>query len=141
MWPPTFDQRLMSWHRLRSQAAQHDLAGALRTINQWWWAAPWCAMSLSWQDQAEWLDPWALLSRDKFCDLARALGISYTIVLLPDWKLEDCELRELEGRDVVSVSGARYILNWSADIITGMPVGPGNPDRCVLLSQLETKLN
>ena len=141
MWPDTFDQRLASWHQLRSRVTKLDLADALLTINQWWWAAPWCAMSLNWQDQDDWPDPWELLSSHKFCYLARALGMSYTVIMLPQIDLQDCNLMELAGRDVVSISGTRYILNWSPDTIVDMTVMSHDPDRCISLNQLKSKIN
>ena len=140
-WPREFELRLRDWNALRDQAQHLDQISALRLINQWWRQAPWCAMSLCWQDQPAWPDPWTLLQGDGFCDLARALGMSYTVIMLPGQDLRHCELRELAGRDVVTMSGARYILNWSTDVVTDMPEIPGDPGRRVSLEQLKSRLN
>lgn len=140
-WPREFEHRLRDWNVLRDRARELDQISALRLINQWWWRAPWCAMSLCWQDQDSWPDPWILLSKDGFCDLARALGMSYTVIMLPGLDLTHSELRELAGRDIVSVSGERYILNWSTDIVIDMPVISGDPGRRVSLHQLKSRLN
>lgn len=140
-WPQTFEHKLLAWNKLRDQARDLPQESALDLINRWWWAAPWCAMSLCWQDQDKWPDPWELLCRDRFCDLARALGISYTVMMLPWVDTDDSGLADVAGRDVVSISGKRYILNWGPDIVIDMDTSHRDPSRYVLLSQLKSRLN
>jgi hypothetical protein len=118
MWPITFDQRLESWSKLREQVCDQDVATALTAINQWWFRTPWKSYYLHWDDQPVWPDPWQLLSDNVYCDLARALGIVYTISMLDraDMAPVDLILTE-DGYNLVQVAKEKYILNWEPDSI------------------------
>jgi hypothetical protein len=94
------------------------LEQALETINQWWSQTPWRPYYLHWDDQPTWPDPWQLLSDDVYCDLARALGILYTISLLDRKDMAPAELVLTEdGDNLVLVAKEKYILNWNPDSI------------------------
>jgi hypothetical protein len=65
-----------------------------------------------------WPDPWQLLSDNVYCDLARALGILYTISLLDRADMADAELVLTEdGDNLVQVAKEKYILNWNPDSV------------------------
>jgi len=118
MWPVTFDNRLQSWVELRSRCQFLDLENSLTAINQWWFNTPWQPYYLHWDDQADWPDPWQLLSDNVYCDLARSLGILYTISLLERADMADAELVLAEdGTNLVLVAKEKYILNWNKDSI------------------------
>lgn len=117
MWPSNFDQRLESWYALRQQARQQPLLGCLTQINQWWLASPWQAYYLHWQDRDTWPDPWQLLSDNVYCDLARSLGILYTIMLLDRDDVSDAKIVEIDQGNLVLAAQEKYILNWERDII------------------------
>jgi hypothetical protein len=118
MWPVTFDNRLQAWVELRSRCQFLDLENSLTAINQWWFNTPWQPYYLHWDDQADWPDPWQLLSDNVYCDLARSLGILYTISLLERVDMADAELVLAEdGSNLVLVAKEKYILNWNKDSI------------------------
>ena len=118
MWSTSFDSRLASWNQLRANTQNLPLESALFTINQWWFDSPWRPYYLHWDDQPVWPDPWQLLSDNVYCDLARALGILYTISLLDraDMTPTTLILTE-EGINLVLVAKEKYILNWNPDSI------------------------
>ena len=65
-----------------------------------------------------WPDPWQLLSDDVYCELARGLGILYTITLLDRADMADAGLVLTEdGSNLVQVAKEKYILNWNKDSI------------------------
>jgi hypothetical protein len=118
MWPKTFQLRLDAWANLREQYRTQDASTVLANINQWWFNAPWRAYHLHWEDHEAWPDPWELLSDNFYCDVARGLGMLYTISLLEHADLTDAELvLTNEGHNLVLVSKRKYILNWDQDII------------------------
>lgn len=118
MWPRTFQLRLDAWANLRDQVRSQDTETALTNINRWWFQTPWSAYHLHWDDQSTWPDPWELLSDNLFCDVARGLGMLYTISLLDHADLTDAELvLTSEGHNLVLVNKRKYILNWDQDII------------------------
>jgi hypothetical protein len=118
MWPVNFAQRLESWNSLRDRVQTLPVEQALNDINSWWFDVPWRPYYLHWDDQAIWPDPWQLLSDNHYCDLARALGILYTITLLDRADLGDATLVLTEtGDNLVLVAKSKYILNWDQDTI------------------------
>jgi hypothetical protein len=54
---------------------------ALTATNDLWATAPWTPFYLEAGEPDKWPDPWTLLSENYYCDLAKALGIVYTIQL------------------------------------------------------------
>ena len=118
MWPKTFQLRLDAWASLRQQIQDKSAEQALTTINQWWFQSPWRAYHLHWDDQETWPDPWELLNDNLYCDVARGLGILYTISLLDHADLTDAELvLTEEGNNLVLVGKRKYILNWDPDTV------------------------
>jgi hypothetical protein len=118
MWPAIFADRLTAWANLRSQCNSLDLESALTVINEWWFNSPWQPYYLHWDDQPKWPDPWELLSDNVYCDLARGLGIVYTISLLDRADMADAALVLTEdGTNLVLVAKEKYILNWNRDSI------------------------
>jgi hypothetical protein len=113
MWQPLYEDRLRDWHDLRMQAASQDIDTALMYINNWWWQVPMINRSLSWQDFPNWPDPWNLLGQSGFCDLARSLGMLYTLVMLERSDIADLVLAETQDNNLVLINSAKYILNWS----------------------------
>jgi hypothetical protein len=118
MWANTFDQRLVAWYSLRENVKSQPLFEALENINHWWFQSPWKPYYLHWDDHATWPDPWQLLSENVYCDLARGLGILYTITLLDraDMMPVDLVLTE-SGDNLVLVAKEKYILNWKPNSI------------------------
>jgi hypothetical protein len=118
IWPATFSARLESWNLLRDQCTNLPVTAALEDINTWWFRAPWTAYHLHWDDSEAWPDPWQLLSDNIYCELARGLGILYTITLLDRADLAPAELvLTAEYGNLVLVTPEKYILNWASDTI------------------------
>ena len=118
MWPQTFSARLENWNLLRDRCQNLSIESALEEINTWWFGAPWRPYYLHWDDQSNWPDPWQLLNDNVYCDLARALGILYTISMLDRKDMAPTTLILTEaGDNLVQVAKEKYILNWNPDTI------------------------
>ncbi len=140
MWPRTFDERLASWTQLRQQAALADPESALTAINSWWFQTPWRAYHLHWDDQADWPDPWQLLSDNLYCPLARGLGILYTIALLDRPDLQDSVLAEVGSDNLVLINREKYILNWDLDTIVNTSPRVLNSRHSVTQEQIKQQI-
>ena len=125
MWPTTFEARLTSWNFLREQCQDLPVEPALSRINDWWFRAPWRPYHLHWDDQTAWPDPWQLLSDNVYCDVARSLGILYTITLLDRADMAPFRLVLTDDdRNLVLVAKEKYILNWeSGNIVNTIQAG------------------
>ena len=116
MWCSTFEQRLAAWNALRDRVCMLPKPNALGEINVWWQKTPWCAYHLHWDDRQDWPDPWQLLSDNIYCDIARGLGILYTITVLDRDDLQDAVLVDSDQGNLVLVENGKYILNWDQSI-------------------------
>ena len=113
VWPITFESRLDSWTQLRTRAKLLSVDQALEAINSWWFSSPWTGYHLHWDDREDWPDPWQLLDDNIFCEVARGLGILYTITLLDRTDIHSAELvLTKNGHNLVLVDKSKYILNW-----------------------------
>jgi len=140
MWPRSFAERLESWATLRQYCADIDLEFALIKINSWWFQSPWTAYHLHWDDQADWPDPWQLLSDNQYCPVARGLGIMYTISMLDREDLQDARMIEYQSDNLVLVAQEKYILNWDPDQVVNISLGKSKPRRQVSQEQIKQKI-
>jgi len=115
MWPAQFTERLRRWNDLRRLCQSDELSGSLERINQWWMNTPWTAYYLHWDDLDRWPNPWQLLSDNIYCDLARSLGIVYTLLMIERPDVVDIAITETDRGNLVQVNGGKYILNWSPE--------------------------
>ena len=114
MWPRSYQDRLVAWVELRHLCQNLDLEPALVAVNDWWQKTPWRPYYLHWDDHANWPDPWQLLADNVYCDLARAVGIVYTLHLLKRNDITELGLIQTDDSNLVQVNLGKYILNWNA---------------------------
>ncbi len=118
IWPSSFAERLEQWNSLRINCQTVSVKTALENINSWWFQTPWQPYYLHWDDRPTWPDPWQLLNDNVYCDLARALGILYTVTMLDRADMADAKLvLTQDGCNLVLVAKEKYILNWEPDSI------------------------
>lgn len=140
MWPRDFRSQLESWAQLRQQCQTLGSESALFQINSWWFQTPWTAYHLHWDDQADWPDPWQLLSDNIYCPVARGLGIMYTIAMLDREDFQDACMIEHHSDNLVLVSQEKYILNWDADQIVNIRPVQTSTYRRVSQQQIKQKI-
>jgi len=112
-WPVDYGQLLSEWVTLRSDCAHLPPEDRVMLVNDWWFRAPIVNKSISWQDYPNWPDPWQLLQQDGWCDLARALGIVYTLLLLDTNSGDSISLVNTNLGNLVLAGHGKYILNWA----------------------------
>jgi len=140
MWPATFEQRLHAWGVLRETVQHASVEQTLAEINAWWFHAPWRAYHLHWDDRAVWPDPWQLLSDNIYCDLARGLGILYTITLLDRADLQDSVLAESDQGNLVLIQQKKYILNWDSQQVLNINPGQINAQHSITQEQIQQQI-
>ena len=113
MWKTLYQERLADWYNLRQAAADLDLEDQLKLINDWWFQAPIVNRVVTWDDPGKWPAPWDLLVNNGYCDLARALGIVYTLLLLDRQLYTDLEIISTGQDNLVQIDHGKYILNWA----------------------------
>lgn len=66
-------------------------------------------------DYKQWPNPWQLLNDNVYCNLARALGIVYTILMLERTDIDAIQITEGDQGNLVLIDYGKYILNWGRD--------------------------
>lgn len=112
MWPDQFDARLQAWHDLRAGAKLQGLEPAMLMVNDWWWQVPTVNHYLRWDEIQNWPGPWDLLAHNVYCDLARALGMLYTIKMLEHNSVQHFSIAQTHNANLVLINDGKYILNW-----------------------------
>lgn len=112
MWAHDFGDRLSGWRDLRDRCHTLALDQCLLAVNDWWWQVPTVNHYLHWDDHAHWPGPWELLADNIYCDVARALGMLYTVSMLERSDTPDIQLIQTKRHNLVQLEGGKYILNW-----------------------------
>jgi hypothetical protein len=140
MWHKDFESRLASWAELRSTVKNQPLEECLANINLWWQRSPWQPFYLHWDDVSKWPDPWQLLADNVFCDVAKSLGMCYTISMLNRNDHGPFELIQTEDNyNLVHFIGEKYVLNMdSRSIVNTVPT---NITRRLAQEQISKRCN
>jgi len=116
MWPNGYQETLQSWVQLRSDCQNKPLLDQLNQITGWWGHAPRVKHAVHWNDQKNWPTPWELLADNNYDELALALGIAYTIIMLSDitTTVELVQAKDDTASEyyIILVDNGKYILNY-----------------------------
>ena len=125
MWTNNPDERLRQWKAFRVEIGTLSLDEACKRTAHLWSYAPYVTRYLE-SDRKHsltpWPDPWDLLYENYYCDLSKALGMTYTLYL-SNHKPEDIELsiyKNPENGDIfniVQMCQGKYVLNYEFDTV------------------------
>lgn len=93
MFKLSSSDRLSRWKSFRLSLNDFSLNKAIELTNELWAACPFTPFYLDPTDSSNWPDPWTLLDENYYCDLAKVLGIIYTLHLCDHGKNLQPELR------------------------------------------------
>jgi len=138
----SYEARLSDWYDLRVQLEDSDPQTRVIEIDKWWQKAPLVTHHLHILDSESWPDPWQLLVENTYCEVARALGMCYTLLLLGVDDIRIVEATDETGNDVVLVlvDNAKYILNYWPDTVLSNTLNHFNIKRTVNLDKIRTKI-
>lgn len=114
-----YDARLKSWYELRTSLVEADIQTKCVEIDKWWQRAPLVNHYLHPIDVPVWPGPWDLLNDNNYCQIARGLGMIYTLLLLG---ITDIDFRlgtddNSEDVALVLVDNAKYVMNYWPDMV------------------------
>jgi hypothetical protein len=108
-----YETRLQSWHDLKEDVRVSELKSKSIKIDNWWQNAPTVNHYLHLKDTQNWPDPWELLVENLYCNVAKALGICYTLCMTGEKNFKMVTATDQLGNDVVLVLvDDTYILNY-----------------------------
>ena len=108
-----YEARLQSWHDLKEDIKTSDLKTKVLKVDNWWQSAPTVNHYLHIKDTSNWPDPWELLVENLYCNVAKALGMCYTLYMTGEKNFKMVTATDEMGNDVVLVAvNNQYILNY-----------------------------
>jgi hypothetical protein len=108
MWKLGPSERVAQWRDFRKTLGMMPLEQALNDVSKFWNSAPFTPYYLDNNEPEKWPDPWSLIYDNYYCDVAKCLGIIYTISLTEHGKSLDTELRIYRDPS----NGHEYNLAW-----------------------------
>jgi len=141
MWQSDYHDRLANWADLRKQCNTLSLPEQSIMINNWWWQAPMVNRCVRWNEVDFWPDPWELLTNSGYCDLARALGIVYTFIMLDNILYKNLEIAETDQDNLVLIDSGKYILNWAPGEMLNIDSNAINISKSINSDALRSFLN
>jgi len=125
MWNLRPEERLREWRSFRREIGQLPVESAIQQTVQLWSYAPYVTHYLCADLVEDWPEPWTLVHENYYCDLAKALGMLYTLYLCDHWNnsIKQLELRVYKNTDnqdvvnVVWINRGKYILNLMFDTV------------------------
>ncbi len=137
-----YEARLSDWYDLRVRLEDSSLEEKCVEIDKWWQKAPLVTHHLHILDSENWPDPWQLLVENTYCEVARALGMCYTLLLLDVDNVEMVEATDNTGNDVVIVlvDNAKYVMNYYPDMVLSITSSDFKVKRIVSLDNIKTKI-
>ena len=137
-----YEARLSDWYDLRVRLEDSSLETKCVEVDKWWQNAPLVNHHLHILDSENWPDPWQLLVENTYDNVARALGICYTLLLLDVENVEMAEATDKMGDDVVIVlvDNAKYILNYWPETVLSNKLSDFNIKRTVSIDNIKTRI-
>jgi hypothetical protein len=102
------EDRMRSWRDFRATIESLPLDQALVQTAEFWAGAPFVPYNLDFAKPETWPDPWTLILENVYCDVAKCLGIVYTIALTGHRINTDIEFRIYKDPN----TGYEYNLAW-----------------------------
>jgi len=108
-----YETRLQSWHDLKENYKNSDLKSKYIEIDRWWRNAPTVTHYLHIKDTQNWPDPWELLVENLYCNVAKALGMCYTLYMTGEENFRMVTASDKMGNDVVLILvDNQFVLNY-----------------------------
>ena len=108
-----YEARLQSWHDLKEDIKNSDLRSKCIKIDKWWQNAPTVNHYLHLKDTQNWPDPWELLVENLYCNVAKALGMCYTLYMTGEENFRMVTASDKMGNDVLLILvNNEHILNY-----------------------------
>ena len=116
-WNLRASDRLAEWKDFRRKISGLPMTQAIPEVNRLWSTAPFVNYNLDPSDPNTWPDPWVLLAENYWCDVAKSLGIVYTIYF-SSHRTVPLEIRvyydykEKTRHNLAWIDNGKYILNY-----------------------------
>jgi|11BtaG_2_1085332.scaffolds.fasta_scaffold40588_2 hypothetical protein len=123
MWNLPTQERLLHWQAFRRHLDTLSFEQCVHETNKLWWQAPISNQYYCQTLSEQWPGPWQLIIDNVYDDIARALGMLYTVYYTQhSCKLElVCGKNESSEYNLVLVDDGKYALNWDTSVSVNTP--------------------
>ena len=138
----SYEIRLQSWYDLRSRLVNLDTRDKCILIDQWWQKAPLVNNYLHPHELQIWPGPWELLVENNYCNIARGLGMIYTLLLTGISDIDFSIGIDDNNEDVVLVlvDCAKYVMNYYPDTVVNNNLRDFEIKKKIDLSEIKKKI-
>jgi hypothetical protein len=118
MWKLDTGERIAHWRAFRKTLDTLTLDAALAETADFWHGCPFHPFYLDPDKPDTWPTPWELIAENYYCDLAKTLGILYTVCFTEHKKELDPEIRvyyDAESQHTFNLAvfaQGKYVLNF-----------------------------
>lgn len=118
MWKLKSDDSTIRWREFRKSLDLLSLDDAVQATDDFWRECPYSPYYLDPKKPATWPDPWQLISENYYCDVAKTLGIVYTIYFTRHGQELDPEIRVYNDPvtgymyNLAFLAQGKYVLNF-----------------------------
>lgn len=109
--------RLEAWKKFRRSLNELTIEDALEATADFWKNCPFTPYFLDPDDIKSWPDPWTLIEENYYCDLAKSLGMLYTLYLSDHKNYLEFEIRRYQDSEsrlvynLAYLNQGKYVLN------------------------------
>lgn len=117
-------ERLLHWQTFRQYLDTLSFEQCVHETNRFWWKAPISSQYYCQTLSEQWPGPWQLIIDNLYDDIAKALGMLYTI----HYTQHSCTLELVCGKNesseynLVLVDDGKYALNWDLHVNVNTPI-------------------
>lgn len=142
MWKLNSSERLSQWRNFRKSLDTVTIDEATALVAEFWRTCPYNAYYLDPDKPDTWPDPWTLVEENYWCDLAKSLGMLYTIRLTTH--NPEAEIRVYNDPkskiqyNLVWIDQGKYILNMTdGEVVNKTQVSKLELHRCYGVEELK----
>jgi len=112
-------EKLAVWRKFRQSLVPLSDEDKMKSVAEFWSKAPRVNFYLNPEHVTEWPDPWELITDNMYCDIAVALGMTYTLALTDGIDPSRLKLQIMRSRqqslevNLSIVDQGLYVLNYS----------------------------
>lgn len=120
-WFDPIEQKIVQWRRWR-QTLPTDVPECLDQVQKFWYTSPLRKVSKLTDSPDTWPDPWQLFDNMSYCERMRALGMFYSVCLIPNCLLLKPELHLMydsvgDRFTIVTLNSGKYVLNFNPQTV------------------------
>lgn len=116
MWTLNPSERLRFWYDFRQKLNSTTLVDAVQATTNLWSYAPFVRRYLHDSDVSSWPTPWELIYDNHYCDIAKCLGMLYTLHLCNHKPHIEIRIYKdnltNEQYNLVWIDKGKYVLNY-----------------------------